>query len=105
AGLPSLTPHSESGASKTPDSHFQPLLLPSVLGCCSLAKSIDNGYPSCRRLATSATGKEHVMQSTTPLNIPPFTAERAARFDELQQRLAPLWRLIGRTDPGGDVQD
>ncbi len=35
----------------------------------------------------------------------PFTPERAARFDELQQKLAPLWRLIGRTDPGGEVQD
>ena len=34
-----------------------------------------------------------------------FTPERAARFDELQQKLAPLWRLIGRTDPGGQVQD
>ena len=34
-----------------------------------------------------------------------FTPERAARFDELQQKLAPLWRLIGRTDPGGEVQD
>jgi len=37
--------------------------------------------------------------------LPPFTPERAARFDELQLKLAPLWRLIGRTDPGGDVQD
>ncbi len=37
--------------------------------------------------------------------IPPLTAERAARFDALQQKLAPLWRLIGRTDPGGEVQD
>jgi len=35
----------------------------------------------------------------------PFTPEHAARFDELQQKLAPLWRLIGRTDPGGEVQD
>lgn len=34
-----------------------------------------------------------------------LTPERAARFDELQQKLAPLWRLIGRTDPGGEVQD
>jgi hypothetical protein len=34
-----------------------------------------------------------------------FSPERAARFDELQQKLAPLWRLIGRTDPGGQVQD
>lgn len=37
--------------------------------------------------------------------IPPFTPERAARFDELQQRLAPLWRMIGRTNPGGEVYD
>jgi len=37
--------------------------------------------------------------------IPPLTPERAARFDALQEKLAPLWRLIGRTDPGGDVQD
>lgn len=34
-----------------------------------------------------------------------FTPERAARFDELQRKLAPLWRTIGRTDPGGEVQD
>lgn len=34
-----------------------------------------------------------------------FTPERAARFDELQQKLAPLWRLIGRSNPGGEVQD
>ncbi|HEY1407862.1 MAG TPA: hypothetical protein VF434_02920 [Promineifilum sp.] len=34
-----------------------------------------------------------------------FTAERAAHFDELQKKLAPLWRLIGRTNPGGEVQD
>ena len=34
-----------------------------------------------------------------------FTPEHAARFDELQTKLAPLWRLIGRTDPGGVVQD
>ncbi len=34
-----------------------------------------------------------------------LSPEHAARFDELQQKLAPLWRLIGRTDPGGDVQD
>lgn len=45
------------------------------------------------------------MQQPLLLNPPPFTPERAARFDELQQRLAPLWRLIGRTDPGGEVQD
>ena len=37
--------------------------------------------------------------------IPPLTPERAARFDALQEKLAPLWRLIGRTDPGGEVQD
>ena len=34
-----------------------------------------------------------------------FTPEHAARFDALQTKLAPLWRLIGRTDPGGAVQD
>ena len=45
------------------------------------------------------------MQPTTLLKTTPFTPERAARFDELQQKLAPLWRLIGRTDPGGEVQD
>jgi len=39
------------------------------------------------------------------VDIPPLTPERAARFDALQEKLAPLWRLIGRTDPGGDVQD
>lgn len=36
---------------------------------------------------------------------PELTPERAARFDELQRKLAPLWRLIGRTDPGGEVQE
>lgn len=44
------------------------------------------------------------MNSTTP-PATLFTPERAARFDELQGKLAPLWRLIGRTDPGGVVQD
>ena len=34
-----------------------------------------------------------------------LTPDRAARFEELQRKLVPLWRLIGRTDPGGDVQD
>jgi hypothetical protein len=41
-------------------------------------------------------------QQTPTLHLTP---ERAARFDELQRKLAPLWRLIGRTDPGGEVQD
>jgi len=42
----------------------------------------------------------------TPLiPTPAFTPERAARFEELQRKLVPLWRLIGRTDPGGEVQD
>ncbi len=36
---------------------------------------------------------------------PHLTPERAARFDELQRKLAPLWRLIGRTNPGGEVAD
>lgn len=45
------------------------------------------------------------MEPTSLLKISPFTAERAARFDELQLKLAPLWRLIGRTNPGGEVQD
>jgi hypothetical protein len=45
------------------------------------------------------------VETTQLLSIPEFTPERAARFDELQQKLMPLWRLIGRTDPGGDVQD
>ena len=44
------------------------------------------------------------MKLTAPQPTP-FTPERAARFDELQRKLAPLWRLIGRTDPGGEVQD
>ncbi len=34
-----------------------------------------------------------------------LTPDRAAHFDELQRKLVPLWRLIGRTDPGGDVQE
>ncbi len=45
------------------------------------------------------------MQSTPLIPTPPFTSERAARFEELQRKLVPLWRLIGRTDPGGEVQD
>lgn len=45
------------------------------------------------------------MESTSLLKTNPFTPDRAARFDELQAKLAPLWRLIGRTDPGGEVQD
>jgi len=40
--------------------------------------------------------------TSSSYELPP---ERAARFDELQRKLAPLWRLIGRTDPGGEVQD
>ena len=44
------------------------------------------------------------MRPITP-QPPPFTPERAARFDELQRKLTPLWQLIGRTDPGGDVQE
>jgi hypothetical protein len=31
--------------------------------------------------------------------------EVAARFEALQQKLAPLWRMIGRPDPGGPPQD
>ena len=34
-----------------------------------------------------------------------LTPDRAAHFEELQRKLVPLWRLIGRTDPGGEVQD
>ena len=45
------------------------------------------------------------MQSSPLVPTPEFTPDRAARFEELQRKLVPLWRLIGRTDPGGDVQD
>ena len=45
------------------------------------------------------------MEPIQLLPTPELTPERAARFDELQRKLAPLWRLIGRTDPGGEVQD
>ena len=45
------------------------------------------------------------MNPTPPSPGNAFTPERAARFDELQRKLAPLWRTIGRTDPGGEVQD
>ncbi len=45
------------------------------------------------------------MHTKQLVDIPPLTPERAARFDALQAQLAPLWRLIGRTNPGGDVQD
>ena len=45
------------------------------------------------------------MQSSPLVPTPEFTPERAAHFEELQRKLVPLWRLIGRTDPGGDVQD
>ena len=33
------------------------------------------------------------------------THEVESRFDELQRELVPLWRLIGRTDPGGPLED
>ena len=42
------------------------------------------------------------MQSSPLVPTPEFTPDRAARFEELQRKLVPLWRLIGRTDPGGD---
>ena len=31
------------------------------------------------------------MQSTPLIPTPPFTPERAARFEELQRKLVPLW--------------
>lgn len=45
------------------------------------------------------------MEPIQLLPTPELTPERAARFDELQRKLAPLWRMIGRTDPGGEVQE
>lgn len=33
-----------------------------------------------------------------------LSPEDAARFDALQRKLVPLWRTIGRTDPGGAIQ-
>jgi len=45
------------------------------------------------------------MHSSPLVPTPEFTPERAAHFEELQRKLVPLWRLIGRTDPGGEVQD
>lgn len=45
------------------------------------------------------------MESIQPLQTEELTSEQAARFDQLQQRLVPLWKMIGRTDPGGEVQE
>lgn len=45
------------------------------------------------------------MESNRLLSIPELTPDRAARFDELQRKLVPLWRMIGRTAPGGEVQE
>ena len=42
---------------------------------------------------------------------PPFTEsgipvdEVRSRFDELQRKLVPLWQMIGRSDPGGPLED
>jgi hypothetical protein len=34
-----------------------------------------------------------------------LSPEDAARFDALQAKLVPLWQTIGRTDPGGAIQE
>ena len=53
----------------------------------------------------SQANKEPNMAANSSSPLYSLTPERAARFDELQLKLAPLWRLIGRTNPGGEVQD
>ena len=40
--------------------------------------------------------------SPTPTGAP--VDEVLARFDELQRKLVPLWESIGRSDPGGPIQ-
>jgi hypothetical protein len=46
-----------------------------------------------------------MMESIRLLQTDELTSERAVRFEELQRKLVPLWRMIGRTDPGGEVQE
>jgi hypothetical protein len=45
------------------------------------------------------------MEAIRLLETDELSPERAAHFEELQRKLVPLWRLIGRTDPGGEVQE
>jgi hypothetical protein len=45
------------------------------------------------------------MEAIRLLETDELSPERAAHFEELQRKLVPLWRLIGRTDPGGVVQE
>lgn len=45
------------------------------------------------------------MDSPRLLETDELSPERAAHFNELQRRLVPLWQTIGRTDPGGAVQE
>ena len=46
------------------------------------------------------------MKTQPPLTLSSMAAaEVQARFDELQRKLVPLWTSIGRTDPGGPLED
>ena len=39
-----------------------------------------------------------------PLTTTTLTPARQAEFDRLQSKLVPLWKQIGRSDPGGPIQ-
>src|SRR5512139_914925 len=33
------------------------------------------------------------------------SSEIQGQFDQLQKKLVPLWQMIGRTDPGGPIEE
>jgi len=43
--------------------------------------------------------------ATDSIPIPPVNSDLLTRFDELQQKLVPLWRMIGRTDLQGPLEE
>lgn len=57
------------------------------------------------KLTTHNTVPETNMETIKPLQTDELSTEQAARFEALQSRLVPLWGMIGRTDPGGEVQE